>query len=134
VFWNCKKYPSIFLSLPQRQHKTQIIRKLKSANNLLMLIIQYMYIDQPVNNVFTWCWFLIFLHTFTLRKQSSKFVRVCFNHVITELKIKPTSKKTNKRTAVVSSTVPRVVNVTSGVCSPFSSMVCGIWTVFCIKN
>jgi len=35
----CLKMSLVFLSLPQRQHKMQILRKLKTANSLLMLII-----------------------------------------------------------------------------------------------
>ena len=35
----CLKISLVFLSLPQRQHKMQSLRKLKTANSLLMLII-----------------------------------------------------------------------------------------------
>ena len=35
----CLKMSLVFLSLPQRQHKMQILRKLKTANSQLMLII-----------------------------------------------------------------------------------------------
>ena len=33
------KMSLVFLSLPQRQHKMQLLRKLKTANSVLMLII-----------------------------------------------------------------------------------------------
>jgi len=50
-----------FWSLPQRQHNMQNIRKLKKAQTFYLCSL-YIHVDQPVNNFFDWCLFLI-LHT-----------------------------------------------------------------------
>jgi len=48
----CLKRRLVFLSLPQRQHKMQIFRKIKRANSLLMLITYSPASDQRFYLVF----------------------------------------------------------------------------------
>jgi len=49
----CLKMSLVFLSLPQRQHKMHIFRKIKSANSLLMPIIY-----KPASEQLFWMMFI----------------------------------------------------------------------------
>ena len=59
----CLKMSLVFLSLPQRQHKMQILRNLKTANSLLMLMIYRPASEQRFDLVFISDILFAYVHT-----------------------------------------------------------------------
>ena len=72
----CLKMSLVFLSLPQRQHKMQIFRKLKSANSLLMLMVYKPASEQLFLMVFIF-------DTIYMRSHQESKVRNLFAYVFT---------------------------------------------------
>jgi len=74
----CLKMSLVFLSLPQRQHKMHIFRNLQSTVYWCSL-----YINQPVNNFFEWCLFLILFTCVHIKKAKIEICSRMFYPVIT---------------------------------------------------